>query len=528
MKFFRWFLLFLFLAAVFVHTVHIRKNTFDRFPGPGDNLWRNLHADALVATRNWFDNGPLMSGLAPNLAVPVLGNLNLNAPAYLSYPILFVAIPWAVAKISGSDPSLRLLMQLSLVAAFLSAIFLSFFLYHLLRLAGLERASAWILALVGGALFLELPGSILFFQNTWWADVAVLPFFILLLALEIAADRGRPCPKFIVAAVVALGLFSDWYFLCLVISLVAWRVLARKKIGRELIWPTLAFFAFHLALVTYHKGWEHFLTKISQRTGADPNLASPIFGLSTWIRTVEEVGGNFGLLVYSFSWLLLPLLIYFVIQGKKNPLLKYSFLILAATHLHFMVVRQHYYEHAYEALKLSFLFSALPFVFLPAWILLRFPRWKLLVLGILFISIALYARTFPPLYAAKLANAISMDASVQARAEALRPEIGPKDVLFSPDFASREVLRSYSEGELAAVHEWSQRLSHREILLAKSPAEIPAIAQAGGWEIDSDLRLRLIYAGTLDPIWREVVVEGTEVKAGDLTLIDLNAAKLHQ
>ena len=127
----RWTLMLALVASAFLYTLKAREETYDRFPGPGDGLWRTLNSNSLVFTRNWFLMGPAADNFLPNFNAYSIEK-RLPPIFYVSYPPFFVFIPWAFSVVSGELPSLKLLMHLSLGAQAVTALLLLGFAYSLL------------------------------------------------------------------------------------------------------------------------------------------------------------------------------------------------------------------------------------------------------------------------------------------------------------------------------------------------------------------------------------------------------------
>jgi hypothetical protein len=331
--------------------------------------------------------------------------------------------------------------------------------------------------------------------------------------------------------VVAFGLWADWYFFCLLSVLLLWKAAAGEPRSRklEILIPMALFLSLHLGVVLWHSSWQEFVNKFYLRSGIDSHAAGMAIGGLSWMQITSDAIGRFGLYFYFASWLSLPLLVFLVFRQKHlskraRLVTKFSFLIIGATHLHFSLVHQHYFEHNYESLKLSLLIAALPFAIIPAFFLASFPAraLRLTILAMVSVGLFVYTKDFRLMYEERIAQSTSLDALAQKRCEALLPEIGANDILYSPDFATTAFLNGYSDLERKALSDWTRYPCHHEIFLTKTPKELAVTAFFQNWnDMKPSPKMRVLFQGEPSREWRKVIDQSSRTKVGDLILVDL-------
>lgn len=508
------------LVAVFIYSVEIRKGTFNRFPAPGDSFWRTLQGQSLLFSRNWYLEGPLASGFAPDFRSYSVETAYWGRGAYLSYPPLFAIVPWAVASLIGKFPDLAMLMWISLVTHFISALLLLFLLYRWLQQAHLSSTASVYLAAVPSVLLLLVPGGLIFFQHTWWADIVVLPFILGLILLDSYLDEfgHRRWFRLGYGFLVLLGSFADWSFHLLTLCVLLRRLsdAGVRSHWKLHLYPMGAQLLFHLFTVLRTGQWENFISKIQVRTGLVKEGFSFSEGVIGWIRTIETSYGFAGLALYLGTLLFLPVLLYLFAKrshfssGKKK-LTELAFLLLVPAHLHSFILHQHYYEHTYESLKFAFPLLSIAFALIPAflWLLFRERKAAMPMIGVGVLAVGLvYAQGFSKGYQSALQGSINLDEVSQRVCERVALNTGFSDIIISPDFGTRLVFEAYTNEQRANLHEWADLVCYKAVYLILYPEQVKLAAVFLGWKNNlkkGSFRVRGLFAGEPPKLWQPYV-----------------------
>lgn len=535
----RIFLMVAILLSLFVSSLEVRNITFNRFPAPGDYLWRSLHTHTLNFTRNWHWEGPLKHGFTPGFHSASVEK-DGHAP-YVSYPPMFVIIPWAIASLLGQYPTLALLMKISLGTQLLSVFLFLILLRRTLALSGIRGWASAAAATLAASFLIFVPAALLFFQNTWWADIAVIPFFLLMLIFDSysACYGDRRWFRIVTALLVFLGCATDWLFHCLVACIFLRRLTSgrEKKFWPELLLPMAVQIAWHAVMVVQSGRIQPFFYKIQVRSGLEGQKFSTQEGLAIWLKTLENYFGSLGLylcfaLLVIFPFLVLAFFFRNRFGERVKNLCEFSFLITAPMLIHFSLLHEHYIEHVYEFLKLTLPLLSLAFVVLPALFWMKASSWrgKTVIAAVLFCAAGIYASAFPKIYRDTLGKHISLDPRIQAVGESISAHVGFNDVLISPDFFTRRVFHDQAgQGDPKKV-EGEQLVTHKEIYLADEPATFRKIYLWRRWEFylkGKEHHFRGVFLGEPKAIWQKYLTKDQPISLGHgYFLYDLNVSSL--
>jgi hypothetical protein len=526
----------IFLCAVFAYTVHVRQPTFAKFPASGDNLWRQLSNGALMMAKNWQHAGPAESKWLMNFR-PVSVELTPRISPYISYPPFFVALPYALHKLTGIKITLGLLMALSLLFHAALVLLVFFLLYFFL--GGNGESGPLFFATLGGFLAATLPPAVLYYQNAWWADVAVLPFFVALILLDQGASRWKEKSWFepLRYAVVIAGVCTDWLFYVLLGFLFLKNISARP---RQILWkqylaPAALYLALHLALVANAGLIPALSTKIQQRTGILAEHLGWELGTRFWLYRFRTEFGLTGLAFYLLLFALQPLLwaAFFFrhrFGQKSRELLELTCVAAGPLFLHSLILHQHYYEHTYNLLKFILLFALVPTAAYAIWwqtsgISAR-KKWAAFTFAA--ILTGAYASTFPRIYESFYAAPFNLPAGMQKRCEAVEQNTSYEDILFSPDFFSYVHPQLVEKMLPNPLGDWGFVACYKTIYLALSPRE--ARYHLAVWRNleNKKFRASLLLPGDKPPPlqWRPFLRENTRRKIEDLTLVEISVPEL--
>lgn len=368
------------LLWFFWETVRWRAPMFGAVPGLGDGSWRSLHMHALQFWKNWQHEGMARSRFILHFNPFSIERESMTS-YYVSYPPGFLFLPFFLSKFLGVPPSLEGLMTLSLAAHLACALAAACVVYYFLRRTlCIDGVTAVSLGFCAGLAQLLHPAALLWFQNTWWPDTAVLPLLLAALFWELwrinhPELRGRALLLGETLLFLA-GCLTDWLFF-LYLGCV---FLVRKRRGllrRAEYWkglaaaPALALL-YHLYVLHRTAGFGIFFLKLKERTGISP----PPEGVGSWLSALDQSTGSAGIYIY-FAMIpvsLLSLAILFLRREKLSGSLRlHELCVLAGLpfFLHNLIVYEHYSIHPYNTLKFATLFALFPFNTLPAWLFSR-------------------------------------------------------------------------------------------------------------------------------------------------------------
>lgn len=525
------------LLAAFLHTVQLRSGVGDRYPGPGDGLWRMNSALASQAAREWYEEGILASGLAPRLQWRNTSDPGIVAP-FLSYPPMFVLVPTVLARLAGVPPAYPFVKRIGSGAQLVLGGMCGLFVVFALLAFGAAPALALAFGGLAGAACIVMPPAVLFMPFSWWADTSVLPVYGAMLAAEAWQSwRGRsPELRALQAALAALGVLSDWLFFLLLGALLLKDLTARPRRFRwELALLPALYVARHIRLVITEGRLSHFQNKILERTGLAEGSPGFFDGLSAWFSGAFGILGPAGGFLYLASLVSLPLLAaLFFFRHRLHPRLRawaeLTFCASLPVHLHVLFTWQHYVGHIYGATKLAFLLPALWLGLVPGLLATsraaRKRSWSPALLLLLTAggAVAFYG-SFAHIPGVAMANAQSLEPALERRCLDLASLSAAIDLSFSPDFANVDELASTRRIPAGKpVDSWARFPCVRVVHLAMSPGEVASLYRLRlHRRIVTGLayRLRLWTAGPPARHWEPYLEPGSRVRVGELEAHDL-------
>jgi hypothetical protein len=434
------------LASTFAWSVVRRQPWFGALSA-GPSQHQNVTAHALKYSRLWYLEGPaaMRFGMAENPASIEFSTWESRRP-FFSYPPGPIVPIHALAKVSGTEPSLGLIMGLNLALQFLIAAALSAAIWLLFKPLGLGPCT--LLALIPAATEFVLPGPLYWHQNVYWADNLVAFLFAALILLEIVRTPQRRWVDVTQAAVLFAGMMTDWLtpFIAAVLFARRW-VDGERRRSWFVAAPVAAGLALYLLLlIGMEISWEQFRDKALFRTGLGAGGEGYVQSFYTdfW---AGHVAAGYGRGAVVLLWSALILVVGAALHRKRKdllPLIWISTLALAPCFLHLYVFRNHCAVHSYTALKFSIPMALVPFVLGPILLVRMFgsePRW-FPVAAALLLAAGTYAAMEVPNYHRFF---IGPAASTGELGSAVRAHSKFEEVLFSPDFE----IPSYPSWELA-------------------------------------------------------------------------------
>jgi hypothetical protein len=526
------------ICAVFFAGVEKERSwLYGRYPAPGDNLWRINPSMTLVFARDWYNFGILKSNFIPRYR---FSDSNIvGQGAYLSYPPTFAFEPYVLAKIKGRAPQLEDVMKVGSLNHLACAMLVAGFVFFLARLF----VSPWMaagLALAPGLLLLMIPAAFLFFPFGWWADMAGLPFFAAMLALEASASRWKnPRALRLLQALVAFaGVFTDWLFFLLLAAMVLKDLSARPRRWRWELWLIpLAYVLFHFMLVERINGWALLWAKLSLRTGLSAEGIG-FWDSSRWLyRGLQRYLGGEGHLLYLFLLYSFPLVVILFFRrwrfsDKARAWVESLFLLSLPIHLHAFVLHQHYLEHPYNSVKFALLVCAAGFGLLPLLPLLWLERrrWaEPMVLAGTVVAAGFYLMDCETLNQAALAKPMSLDQRIQDRCQEVFSGSSPAEISFSPHFATDDLLAKERKAPPSDINDWARPACGRNVYLASRPRDIVRMVKHSGWlfiPLEADVHFQLWTVGAPPKDWLPFLLPGTEKKTGELQVQELSRKAL--
>jgi hypothetical protein len=309
---------------------------------------------------------------------------------YLSYPSLWLVVPYIVFKIFAISTTVANLQIYHLICDRLFSGLAIYFLFLeiILLFKKIDFLQGWggkILALIGTSAWMLTPAVLYWSQNVYFCDQAVLlPIYVLILfAIKQRfqfENLSRPKQVILfISSLCAAGF--DWYgwVFLLLLMLTIFVPLVRKSIWSAFraVMPIVIAIAvisiWFTAQLIYYKDGFHQITNIAlERVGANLefNLSQDIFVMSLYWHYylphyLKELwdAGKFSLPIFSIGSLTLLIWLCWHSQAKLC-FMSTCLLILGAPLLQIAILKQHSTIHDFSAFKLG-----LPTVFI-IWIVI--------------------------------------------------------------------------------------------------------------------------------------------------------------
>lgn len=406
-------LLFTLTALLFAFSVYQRAPWFG---ATCNDMTGALTTGSALMAKHWHQEGAwklrfTMYWEPDSIEYPTLA----SRKPYVSYPPGSILPIYFLGELWPGGPTPTLVMVYNLANHFLIALTLALLAWAAIRRMGLETLPAFTLALGPPLLYLFLPSPFYEHQMGYFSDQAIMLPYALLVYLEVLRQPERPEKQRrlldgLQAAVIFWGIFTDWLFPFVVLTLYAVR-LFQGQLGRFpktflkrsiLFWSStaLALGLFALQLYRVH-AFESLFYRFVHRSAVDggsinalmPRPQKMFFGelwnftLSTrfWETFIPHAYHPLGkLLILACGVLLLaflPLLAFLRLRGKPiSPAIATAGLVLvlfvAPCFIHVHILKNHssFLFHFFSVLKFALTLSVLPFTILPALLLALVPR----------------------------------------------------------------------------------------------------------------------------------------------------------
>ncbi|MBY0281937.1 MAG: hypothetical protein K2W94_07235 [Alphaproteobacteria bacterium] len=396
----------LFVLGFFWYSVQLRAPYFGVLSG--GHHW--LSGSTLEFATNWYREGifHLKFLMLENPASIEFGDLNSRSP-YVSYPCGAPLQLYLLSCILGKEPTAGMLMGLNLFHHLAISSFLASIVWIALsREYLLLRVTCSVFA---GTSYLLLPVPMYYHQNVFFADQAVIFYFVVAVLLEVMRDYFKGSLRTIdifQAIIVFLGCLTDWLMVFVAGTIFLKRIINNCLVGNlnfsklksdfiSVFLPvSLSIFLFMLQI--FLSG--HFQTLYSRfmfRSGLGTEGASQYtnFIHDFWLNSLGEKPTNLFL-----KSLILPLLYLCYLWSKKlvkkekmallredHYLYSIPFMLTLPCLLQVYVFQNHSVVHDFSRLKFFIPLSVVPFIFLP--LLIKVPLTDLA-------DIALKRKTYTP------------------------------------------------------------------------------------------------------------------------------------
>jgi hypothetical protein len=436
MKFWRrgivyFFVLLLVGSALFLNTVRAREPTTGILDEIG--YWHWLTGSTVTFSQNWFYEGAVNLGFSllenpPSVEFPEIQD---RSP-YVSYPPGSIIPIHIMALIRGVEADPELIAYFNMTLQFLTGILLSLCFFWVIEGLALSLEARTLLSSLPFLYYTYLPGVVYFHQAVYFSDIAIPPFYVAVLLLEILRDRkpSRYGPL-LQGSLMAYGLFTDWlmFFLIFGIAVKRWvqgdfgSIKNLKtfvpKTTRFLL-PAFVSLSLFAIQIVHLNGFAPLLEKFFRRVGlreGDPLLPWEflIFHYPNF-----QWGNDAGLYIFLFYASVTLASGYFFLFSKKGRLVLqkhksleapiwFSFLLVLPCLIQIFLFSRHSRVHAFSVLKLSLSYSVIPFILGP---LVALYFWKnriryqwAITGGLLLVSVTylhqnyrFYAQKYKPLY----------------------------------------------------------------------------------------------------------------------------------
>ncbi|HRZ40014.1 MAG TPA: hypothetical protein P5246_03295, partial [Candidatus Omnitrophota bacterium] len=223
-------LCFVLIGVCFMYSVVLRQKWFARPLGP-HHEWLTAHS--VCVTRNWLNDGAFklkfMHVLNPD-SIEFSG-LALRDP-YVSYPPGAFIPAFLIAKAFGIQDLIRLYQAYNLANHL--AIAWMLFALMLMIIDGVKAVSPGNIAFSAAPslVYLFTPPTLYWHQNVFFADQAVMLFFVIFVYLEMKYYLNRTlksADRLLLGGTVFLGVLTDWLFVFVIAVAAVLRVLFFSK-----------------------------------------------------------------------------------------------------------------------------------------------------------------------------------------------------------------------------------------------------------------------------------------------------------
>ncbi len=388
------FVIFLIISSFFAYTVKLRSPFFGVLAY--DHSW--LSGSTIVFATNWLREGifNLRFLMLEDPASIEFSDLLSRSP-YVSYPCGAPLQLYVLSLIIGKEPTPFILMGLNLCHHLAISLILSSIAWVTLNRQYLVLRTAY--SVLAGVSYLILPKPMLCHQNIFFADQAVIIYFVLTVLLEIIHDSPHRSRRFMSIAqsvIIFLGCLTDWLMVFVAGTVFLKRVLflfmkneltflKAKKEATPILTPIILSISLFLWQIFSADQFNALYSRFMLRSGISPEGAGDYknFNHDFWMNIL---GPKFTKLF--FVSIGVPVLYFFYVGLKKNVLKpsRFSFsedvfsihasslMLTLPCLLQVYMFRNHSVVHDFSALKFFVPIALVPYIFIPTLIKLLLDR----------------------------------------------------------------------------------------------------------------------------------------------------------
>ncbi len=380
--------LILTISTVFAYTVYERRSWFGQM---NSRLW--LTGGTLKYSRNWFRDGAINDCLLMLEKPNSIENPEIkDRGIYLSYPAGAIIPIHLIATITSTEPSPKMVMLYNLFIHYTISITFAFMAFLAAQRLELKQFHVYVFSIMPALFYLLAPYPMAYHQNRYFADMAVLlPFAVVLLIEVFFATKDSSKKTDIILFVMqhfffALGLFTDYLFVFVYASFYFKR-LCLGEMGKNVleILRKSAVYSFSCLIpigvflfqIFHFNSIDTIKKKFLFRTGSNSSGEEYITDFYTqfWEKKVAEVMGDLSVMIIfgSVIIVLAAVLIIILLKIKKRKstqtvdasLFGICAIVLFSCIGQVYFLDNHSVIHNFSALKMAFLLAIIPFGILP-------------------------------------------------------------------------------------------------------------------------------------------------------------------
>lgn len=385
------------------------------------SYWTWTTCSNLKYARNWHEEGALTLGFGMFEYPPSVEFQELSHRMhYNSYPPGYVFPTYITGKILGRPPDEFLMAYLMRLNFLLTGVLISITGLLIARRVFPSPLAHIPLAVLAAAMHLLNPATYRMFDKYYSPDMAVLPFFGLVILLELMHDQCTGKRKLIdglLAVTLFMGAFTEWIFVFLAFTLFTKRMMKGEvplnfrgfaRNSARLWTPITVAVIIWLAITVYHGNPERLAQRYrfsGFQPGEGKNLGGRLFDLALIVHEGYAGGGTpkTNEIMVVFTLILAAGYAAARLVFKKpgirglRELFLMEYVILAPSIMHSIIFIEHALRHEFTIAKYTFAFSLIPFLLAPAMVVKTaspfFPglsRFRLRGVGIMIAAIVLF------------------------------------------------------------------------------------------------------------------------------------------
>jgi hypothetical protein len=397
MKNVKLYLLFIVLinTLLFSVSLNVRTNYFTNTISSDNHQW--LTAVTLKFAKNWYEEGALNLKLGmyekPNsIEYNSLESRDIY-PSYLPgcvVPIYFLAL------LNRTEPNLKMVYYFNAFNQLAISLLLSLFIFFVVFKYTQSSVIAFFSSLLCSAFIFLNPVASYYFLRTYFADTAVIVYFVIFIILEyLILQNSKNKWLWIQGLVAGIGIFTDWLFVFIIVSTIVIRFFhynfksQLKNTFILMVFPFLAML-FYLYQMVYFNQFKALAHKFIQRTGHTKEAINKCefnilkFSDQFWNVYIENGYDKIGKYVIIFTFgIVLLLLVWEVYNRFKNKVFNPNIIFSIALIIVLSIFSQVYFfkchsvVHNFSIVKFNVLLSIVSFGLLPVLVFQKFEEMRI-------------------------------------------------------------------------------------------------------------------------------------------------------